>query len=174
MAELEIRHEIEGDTDPVGQRVGVQASIVAVVLAVVTILSHRTHTSAVLLKAEGNDTWQRYQSTRVKLHSLELGADLMSIMPAKGNASRTLAAYEEARARYEQQSAEIQTQANEKEAETRRSENRALCYDLGEGLLEIGLVLSSLYFIARRMLFPRAGWIAAMMGVLLAAAALLV
>jgi hypothetical protein len=27
--------------------------------------------------AEGNDTWQRYQSTRVKLHRIELGVDLV-------------------------------------------------------------------------------------------------
>src|SRR5437867_1527692 len=77
MAELEIHHEVEADDDPMGRRVGVQASLIAMVLAIVTILSHRMHTDAVLLKAEGNDTWQRYQSTRVKLHSVELGADLL-------------------------------------------------------------------------------------------------
>jgi hypothetical protein len=40
----------------------------------------------------------------------------------------------------------------------------ALRYDLGEGLLEIGLVLSSFNFIARR-LFPRVGIVAAITGV---------
>ena len=38
--------------------------------------------------------------------------------------------------------------------ESEAAERRALHYDLGEGLLEIALVLSSLYFIARKMLFP--------------------
>ena len=172
MAELEIHHETE--TDPMGRKIGVQASIIAVVLAIVTIVSHRTHTDAVLLKAAGNDTWQRYQSTRVKLHSLELGADLMSALAGKDRAGGKLAEYEKARAKYEKQSNEIQKEAKQREEETERTENRALRYDLGEGLLEIGLVLSSLYFIARRTLFPSAGLVAALVGIVLAATALLV
>jgi len=174
MAELEIHDEVEAERDPMARRIGVQASIIAVVLAMVTILSHRSHTGAVLLKAEGNDTWQRYQSARVKLHSLEVGADLMATLAAKGRADAKRTEYEKARAKYEEQSGEIQKQAQEKEQETERAENRALRYDLGEGLLEIGLVLSSLYFVARRMLFPRVGMIAAILGVVLAAAGLLV
>jgi len=174
MAELEIHHEAEGADDPMARRVGVQASIMAVALAMVTILSHRTHTNAVLLKAEGNDTWQRYQSTRVRLHSVELGADVVGSLAPAGRAEAKLAEYEKARAKYEEQSSEIQKQAQEKEEETERAEKRALRYDLGEGLLEIGLVLSSLYFIARRTLFPRVGMIAAVTGVALAAAGLLV
>jgi hypothetical protein len=148
--------------------------MLAVVLAIVTILSHRTHTDAVLLKAEGNDTWQRYQSARVKLHSVELGADLIGVLAAKDRAGTTLEEYEKARAKYEEQSNEIQKEAKAKEKETERAENRALRYDLGEGLLEIGLVLSSLYFIARRKLFPRVGMVAGVVGVVLAAAGLLV
>ena len=45
------------------------------------------------------------------------------------------------------------------------AESKALRFDFGEGLLEIGLVLSSLYFIARRMLFPIVGVLAGLAGV---------
>src|SRR6266536_3340516 len=110
MAELEIHHEVDAERDPMARRVGLQASFIAVVLAIVTILSHRAHTHAVLLKAEGNDTWQRYQSARVKLHSLEVGADLMAALTAKGRTDAKVAEYEKARARYEEQSGEIQKQ----------------------------------------------------------------
>ncbi len=41
-------------------------------------------------------------------------------------------------------------------------------YDVGEGLLEISLVLSSLYFIARRLLFPIVGLVAAIAGLVVA------
>ena len=41
-------------------------------------------------------------------------------------------------------------------------EARALCFDFGEGLLEIGLVLTSLYFISRSKLFPVLGASAAL------------
>jgi small-conductance mechanosensitive channel len=173
MAELEIHHEVEG-SDPKGKRVGVQAAVIAVVLAVVTILSHRAHTDAVLIKAAANDTWQRYQSTRVKLHSVEVGEDLIASLAAKDRAEAKLAEYAKAKIKYELQSEELQKEAKHKEEEGESIEKVALHYDFGEGLLEIGLVLSSLYFIARRSLFPTVGIVAAVAGTILAAIGLVV
>src|SRR5579872_4457094 len=84
MAELEIHHEGE-EHDPMGQKIGVLAAVLAVLLAVVTIASHRTHTEAIISRSAANDSGAHYQSTRVKLHSLELGVDLISAMaPDKG------------------------------------------------------------------------------------------
>jgi len=47
MAELEIHHEGSA-SDPTGKKVGVLAGVLAVLLAVVTIASHRTHTAAIM------------------------------------------------------------------------------------------------------------------------------
>ena len=83
MAELEIHHEVEGH-DPLGKKVGVLAALLAVaLLAIVTIVSHRAHTDAVLIKSEANDKWSFYQSKRIKFHSLELGEDLLNALPGK-------------------------------------------------------------------------------------------
>jgi hypothetical protein len=49
---------------------------------------------------------------------------------------------------------EVKDEATKKEQETRHTEEKALRYDLGEGMLEIGVVLASLYFISRKKLFP--------------------
>src|SRR5260370_34851674 len=73
MAELEIHHEHEHSTDPMGQKVGLMASILAVLLAVVTIASHREHTAAIIHKSGSNDQWAYYQATGVKLHTTEEG-----------------------------------------------------------------------------------------------------
>ena len=173
MSELEIHHEVEVD-DPRGKRVGVQASVIAVVLAVVTILSHRAHTDAVLVKAGAIDTWQRYQSTRVKLHSVEVGEDLIQSLLAPDRAAARLAEYAKAENKYEKQSDELQKEAQHLEEEADGIEKRALHFDFGEGLLEIGLVLSSLYFIARRSLFPTVGIIAGAIGTVLAVIGLVV
>ena len=173
MAELEIHHEVEV-SDPHGKRVGVQAAVLAVVLAVVTILSHRAHTDAVLVKAAANDTWQRYQSTRVKLHGIEVGEDLVASLASNERGAAKLAEYAKGKVKYEQQSEELQKEARHKEEEGEAIEKRALYFDFGEGLLEIGLVLSSLYFIARRKLFPTVGIVAGVAGVVLAAVGLLV
>jgi hypothetical protein len=173
MPELEIHHEVEV-TDPMGKRIGVQASVIAVILAVVTILSHRAHTEAVLLKAAANDTWQRYQSTRVKFHSIEVGEDLVAALVSNDRAAQKLADYAKSKAKYDQQAGELQKEAQHLEQEGEGEEKRALHFDFGEGLLEIGLVLSSLYFIARRKLFPTVGVVAAAVGAVLAVIGLVV
>jgi hypothetical protein len=168
MAELEIHHE-EGEAhhDPIGQKVGIMAAVLAVLLAVVTIASHRTHTEAIISRSAANDAWAHYQSTRVKFHSLELGEDLLSALaPAHGE--EKIAEYRKSKKKYEEQGKEIQNEAREKEEETRAAEARALRYDVGEGLIEIALVLSSLYFIAHRRLFPVVGIVAGIGGVAIA------
>ena len=169
MAELEIHHESEGAPDPRGQKVGVLAAVLAVALAIVTIASHRAHTDAVLLKAEANDRWSFYQSKRIKLHSLELGEQLVTLLGAKNaETAKAIEDFRSDQARYEEDSKKVMKEAQEKEAEASRIEQRALRYDVGEGLLEIALVLSSLYFISRKMLFPVIGIVAGIAGALTA------
>jgi hypothetical protein len=168
MAELEIHHE-EGKEDPRGQKIGILAAIIAVALAMVTIASHRAHTEAVLLKASTNDRWSFYQSKRIKLHSLELGADLIAVLGAKDEATRAkIEAYHKEQEKYEHDSKEVSDEAREKEHEAASVEGRALRFDFGEGLLEIALVLTSLYFISKKMLFPSIGIVAGLTGLAVA------
>ena len=175
MAELEIHHESEHAIDPTGQSVGVLAAILAVLLAVVTISSHRTHTAAIIHKANANDAWQHYQSTRVKYHNLELGENLLAVIGTKNDAAdKMLADYGVQKKKYEKQQDEISTEAQKAQEEAERDEHRALRYDLGEGLLEIALVLSSLFFISRKKMFPALGVIAGLTGIVIAATGLLV
>ena len=82
-----------------------------------------------------------------------------------------LAEYSVAKAKYERTSNDLQMEAKREEAKCDAIEMRALYFDFGEGLLEIGLVLSSLYFIARRKLFPKVGIVGGVFGMLLAIAA---
>jgi hypothetical protein len=169
MAELEIHHEHEHDADPLGRRVGVMASILAVLLAVVTIASHRTHTAAIIHKSSSNDQWAYYQATRVKLHTTEMGENMVHLLGAKGEgAEKMLAAYEGQKKKYEEQSEKIQAEAKGADETAEADEHRALRYDVGEGLLEIGLVLSSLYFISRKKMFPVLGGIAGIAGAVIA------
>ena len=130
MAELEIHHEgAEHKNDPMGQRVGIMAAVLAVLLAIVTIASHRTHTEAIISRSEANDKWQQYQSTRVKFHSLELGQDLMSALAPKEE--EKLKKYEKDKTKQEEKGKDIMKEAKEKEAETHHSEDKALRYDIG-------------------------------------------
>ena len=170
MAELEIHHEHEhGEADPLGKTIGVLAAVLAVLLAIVTILSHRAHTEAVLQKADANDKWSYYQANRIKFHNLELGEDLLNALPTKtSEAAETLKRYTKDKGKYAKQSDKIQEEARELEKEIAHLEARALRYDFGEGLLEIGLILTSLYFISKNRMFPVVGVIASIGGIALA------
>lgn len=175
MAELEIHHESEHAIDPTGQSVGVLAAVLAVLLAIVTIASHRTHTAAIIHKSSANDSWQYYQSTRVKYHNLELGETLVTALGAKGEAAdKMIADYAGQKKKYEKQGAEIQAEARKADDAAEADERRAFRYDLGEGFLEIALVLSSLYFISRKKMFPVMGVVAGLAGIAIAATGLLV
>jgi hypothetical protein len=168
MAELEIHHEVEG-ADLFGKKIGVLAAILAVLLGIVTIISHRAHTDAVLFKSDANDKWSFYQSKRIKFHSLELGEDLLNAMTSRtAEADATLARYKAEKKRYTHDSDVAQEDAKKMDEKAEHEEAQALRFDFGEGLLEIGLVLSSLYFIARSKLFPAVGVISAALGLLLA------
>jgi hypothetical protein len=175
MAELEIHHEGEHDSDPVGKRVGVLAALLAVALAIVTIVSHRTHTEAIMQKAAANDAWAHYQSTRVKYHNLELGQSLIGALGVRGDATeKLLADYAAQKKDYDGRGKKIQEEAEQDDHSAETAERRALRYDLGEGLLEIALVLSSLYFISRKRMFPGIGIIAGIAGAAIAVTGLLV
>jgi hypothetical protein len=173
MAELEVHTEVES-ADPFGKRIGILASVVAVFLAVVTIVSHRAHTDAVLMKSDANDKWSYYQSKRIKFHSLELGVDLVNVLGAGSPAAqKMLEKYDADKKKYAHDSDVAQEAAKDKDKEAAHVEDRALRYDFGEGLLEIGLVLTSLYFISRSKLFPVMGMISAVLGIVVAASGLL-
>ena len=154
---------------------GVLAALLAVALAVVTIESHRTHTAAIMHKSAGNDAWAHYQATRVKYHNLELGENLAIVLDTHNAAAdKMLADYSKQKQKYDEQAKEIQSEAQKDEEEAETAERRALRYDIGEGMLEIGLVLSSLYFISHRRMFPVLGITAGLAGLAVAISGLMV
>jgi hypothetical protein len=175
MAELEIHQEHEGAPDPMGKKVGILASMLAVFLAVVTIQSHRAHTEAILHTAKATDQWNFYQAKKLKQHNLEVGRDLISILAPESHqeAAKKREKYEKEITRYESDSEKASEDAHKIEESAEKAEHKALGFDVGEGLLEIGLVLTSLYFIARKMLFPVVGVIAGLAGIIAAVAGLM-
>lgn len=176
MAELEIHQEHEGgEHDDFGKKVGAMAAVIAIFLAVVTISSHRAHTAAVVEKTESNDQWSFYQAKRGRLHAYELGVDLMRLTAPKNEETKAaIEKYEKEIKRYESETEKLQEKANEANEESKHSEKRALRFDLGEGFLELGLVLSSLYFLSKKKLFPAVGATSAIVGIVLGATGYLI
>jgi len=176
MAEIEIHHgHHHPEGDPLSARVGIMVGVIGVVLAVVTIASHREHTHAVLSRTEANDLWSYQQAKKIREHTSDVGIELLHALGTDAARVEPAAAkLEAARAKYANDAAQQQAKAEEKQQETEHVERLALRYDLGEGFLELGLVLSSLYFLGRQRLFPLAGGAAALAGAAIAASALLI
>ena len=162
--EHEMHHEEGHESDPAGQRIGILAAVIGIFLAVVTIQSHRSHTQAVIVRTEANDQWSFYQAKKIKGHNLEVGRDLLSILPPSGKSTVLIERYKGEIERYAEEAKEIQKEAQAKEKECALAEHQALRFDLGEGFLELGLVLCSLYFISRKRLFPVLGVLSAASG----------
>ena len=173
MAEIEVHTGHHGaEDDPVGRRVGFLVGVIGIVLAVVTIAAHRQHTAAVIFRTEANDQWSYCQAKKIREHVSSVGADIVSVLDAaKAAAAHEL--FDKQRAKYSADAEEIKTKAETQDKKTEHAEALALRFDLGEGFLELGLVLSSLYFLGRRLMFPIAGGFAAVVGVATALSALL-
>jgi hypothetical protein len=168
MAELEIHHEGH-EPDPAGKKVGALAAVLAVLLAVVTIASHRTHTAAIMHKSTANDDWAYYQANSIKAHIEELGESILSVTANGGEAAEKMrATFADQKKKYDALREDQQEKARQSDEAAEADEHRALRYDFGEGLLEIGLVLSSLYFIARKPMFPVMGIVSGVVGTAIA------
>jgi Domain of unknown function (DUF4337) len=172
MTELELKpHHTE---DHNTRRVGIAVGIVGILLSVATIASHRAHTNAVILRTEANDQWAYYQAKKIRESTSEIATTVLQALstdPAKIESA--VHKLEGARDKYADDAKEIQKEAVAKDKETETEERRALRFDIGEGMLELGLVLSSLYFLARKAFFPIFGLIASVAGAGLAVAGFL-
>ncbi|MFL6605324.1 MAG: DUF4337 domain-containing protein [Steroidobacteraceae bacterium] len=174
MAEVEIHTGHDHSGDKFAQRVGVAVGVIGIILAVVTIGSHRAHTQAVINRTEENDQWSFYQAKKIRQQVLDVGADLArSLAPDESKVQAIVDKYARQSARYAEETKDIDKEAHAKHEETTREEGRAVRLDIGEGFLELGLVLSSLYFLSKRKFFPVFGITAAVIGTVLGVAGFL-
>ena len=166
MPEIEVTPEHAAD--PNTRRVGILVGVVGILLSVVTISSHRAHTDAVIHRTEANDQWSYYQAKKTRENTEEVALSLMTSLGTDAARNEPIARKLEAsRAKYAADAEKILEEANAKDKETKKEERRALFFDIGEGLLELGLVLCSLYFLARKVFFPIFGVLASVAGTIL-------
>lgn len=166
MAEIEVKPEHAAD--PNTRRVGITVGVVGILLSVVTIAGHRAHTQAVIHRTESNDEWAFYQAKKIREYTSEVTISVLQTLAA--DPAKTVAPIQKlnaARDKYAADAEKIQEDAKRKDEETAVEERRALRFDVGEGLLELGLVLCSLYFLARNAFFPIFGVLAAAAGTVL-------
>jgi hypothetical protein len=165
MAEVEIHTGHGHQIDAFGRGVGVLVGVIGIVLALATIGAHRAHSATIITPTEANDRWAYYQAKKERAHLQEVGAELAEALgtdPAR--VAPAIEKFHRAEQGYLHDSEDLNRQAQALEDEVKHMEARALWLDLSEGFLELGLVLSSLYFLSKRRLFPVFGGLAALLG----------
>lgn len=148
-------------------------AVLAVLVATVSLMGHRTHTEEVVLQNKVTDQWSYYQAKNSRLHMDELFADLAGVVTSKdGEAAKKLQEKAHAEAeRYKDDKKEIETKAHELEAEFALTQHKTNRFDLGEVFLEIALVITSITLLSGRRIFWHLGIVLAVVGLLIAGSA---
>lgn len=127
-------------------------SVLAVLVAMVTVLGHREHTEAVLQQARATDQWNLYQAHKIRVQQISVASDLLSLQPAgdKAAVQGKLSTYKSQMEHWNTETDEDMNKAKEFEAEVERAEHKAARFDLGEALLQIAIVLASITLLTKQ------------------------
>jgi hypothetical protein len=162
------KHELE--ENPLILPVSITMSILAVLVASVTLLGHRAHTEELLLQARASDQWAFYQAKNIRRHEDQETADILGLMNPqdKEKAAAAREKYLKEGERYEADKDQISDKAKELENERDLYSRRADRFDGGEGLLEVALVICSITMLTDRRFFWYGGMLIGAAGVILA------
>src|ERR1700704_3802765 len=163
LSELQENAE-RGRENPSLAPISVTMAILAVCIAVVSLLGHRSHTEELLSQNRATDQWSYYQAKNIRRHNYEMGVDLLALVEFKdkAQADKVREKYQKEAERYTKEQAEIEAQAKDLEKESALSQRKADRFDLGEVFLEIALVVSSLALLSRILLFWYIGIVSAL------------
>lgn len=148
-------HAEHAKEDPTLAPVSVTMAVLAVMVAVVTLVGHRAHTEEVVLQAKAADQWAYYQAKNIRRHEDEIVADVIAVQPTTDPAAlaKLREKYSGEASRYKDEQKEIDDKAREMENEVATEQRRADRYDLAEVFLEVGLVITSITLLSGRRLF---------------------
>lgn len=144
-------HAEHGSHEPEMRPVAFTMSVLAVLVAVTTVLGHRTHTEAVLTQNKATDQWNFYQAHKIRASDTELISDLLGAVAVSDPAAadKLRKNYADHETKWTSDLKEEQEKAEALESQVDSAERRADRFDLSEALLEIGLVVTSVTLLTR-------------------------
>src|ERR1700739_3720705 len=113
----ELQEQTEKARENALRPVSFTMSVLAVLVAITTVLGHRTHTEAVLAQARASDEWNLYQAKKIRQYNTELTADLLSALPIRdqGAANKVTDSYKSHLDKWNQDLTEDETHENDVE-----------------------------------------------------------
>ncbi len=150
-------------------------SVLAVLVAIASVLGHRAHTEAILDQNRATDQWNEYQAKKIRDYNTQLAGQMLSVVQLadKKGADKIAEDYSAHRDKWTDELKEEQEKAETLSNKVEQAEARGDRFDLSETLLEIGLVITSVTLLTKRKTYWYAGLAAAAAGIIAAASALI-
>jgi hypothetical protein len=169
-------HAEHAKHDPSMAPVSLTMAVLAVLVATVSLLGHRTSTEEVVLQNKVTDQWSYYQAKNIRRHTDELFADLTSVIATKDAeaAAKLQGKYRAEADRYRDEQKELDSKARELEQEAVFAHHKTDRFDLGEVFLEIALVITSITLLSGRRLFWYLGFLFGSAGIAVTVSAMLI
>jgi len=166
MEPQELSEDVEKAKESGDRPIGLSMAIFAVLLAVATMLSHRSHTEEMLLETRATDQWNYYQAKNIRSHVYEADAQIAALLGDRG--AQAAADFHAKAERQKADSEKIQEKAEELGKEVAITEGRARFFDGSELCLEVAIVLSSISLLTRSRLYWKVSFFAAAAGIAVA------
>jgi len=151
----ELKEQAEKGGENAMRPVAFFMSVIAVLVAVTTVLGHRAETRAVLKRAEASDVWNEYQAKKNRAYDTALITDVLTVAAVtdKDAAAKIAKGYASHQEKWADDLKDEQKEALGLENEVKLAESKAKFFDLAETLLEIGLVVSSVTLLTRSRIY---------------------
>lgn len=168
-------HAEHGSHESSLRPVALTMTVLAVLVAVTTVLGHRTHTEAILDQNKATDMWNEYQAHKIRSNNTALAADLLSVVTIadKDAAKKIAKGYADHQAKWADNLKDEQEKAEALQTKVEQAEARGDRFDLAEALLEIGLVITSVTLLTRNRLYWYIGMVFSVIGIVAASSVLL-
>lgn len=160
-------HAEHGAHESAMRPVAFTMSLLAVLVAVTTVLGHRAHTEAVLEQNKATDQWNEYQAKKIRSYNTSLAGDLLGAVTIadKDKAAKIAKAWTDHQTKWNDDLKEDQEKAKALEEKVEQAEAHAARYDLAEALLEIGLVITSVTLLTRSRIYWYMGIVFSICGI---------
>ena len=151
----ELKEQAEKGGESALRPVAFTMSVLAVLVAVTTVLGHRAETRAVLKRGDATDVWNEYQAKKNRAYDTYLTTEALSVLTLadKEKAAKDIKEWSGHQEKWADDFKEEQKEAKSLEEEVKLAENKAKFFDLAETLLEIGLVVSSVTLLTRSRIY---------------------
>ena len=169
-------HAEHAKHNPDAAPVSLTMAILAVLVATITLLGHRSHTEEVILQNKVSDGWAYYQAKTIRRHADQIAVDIASISSTKGpdEVNKIKEKYETEADRYKDDQKDLEAEAKKLQDEQEQVRRRADRFDLSEVFLEIALIVTSITLLSGKRVFWFMGIAMGIIGAAVAGSSLLV